>query len=248
MTATLQDKNPISIVMPVYNEEEILERTVREHHSEIIEAIPGSEFVIVDDCSTDKSPRILERLEKELSGIKVLRPEKNGGHGKALRLGFENASCDLIFHTDSDYQNNPKDFWKLYSKLEHADLIIGYRSSRSDPLHRLVITRLLRLVNMLSFGYYIKDANSPFKLVSKKCLINCLESISPDAFAPSILLALTAKWKGYRVMEIPVEHFARKTGKVSIANWKLIKACLMSLSNTIKLRKTLGESKLKNNK
>jgi len=244
----MQKTITISIVMPVYNEEGILERTVREHHSEIIEAIPGSEFIIVDDCSTDDSPRILKNLEKELSAIKVLRPRQNSGHGKALRLAFENVSCDLIFHTDSDYQNNPKDFWKLYKQLEHADLVIGYRRSRHDPFHRLVITRLVRIMNMLSFGFDLKDANSPFKLVRKKCLVDCLVNISPDAFAPSILLALTAKWKGYRVMEIPVEHFSRKTGKVSIANWKLIKACLMSLSDTIKLRKTLGESKLKSNK
>ena len=231
--------------MPVYNEEEILERTVREHYGEIIEAIAGSEFIIVDDCSTDDSPKILENLEKELSGIKVIRPGKNGGHGKALRLAFENASCDLIFHTDSDYQNNPKDFWKLHCQLQNADLIIGYRSSRHDPLHRLVITRLLRLVNMLSFGYYIKDANSPFKLVRKTCLMDCLQSISAQAFAPSILLALTAKWKGYRVMEIPVEHYPRKTGKVSIANWRIIRACLITFSDTIKLRQTLGNSKPK---
>ena len=228
----MQNKIPISIVMPVYNEEEILERTVREYYYEIIKALPGSEFIIVDDYSTDSSPVILKKLEQELSGIKVLRPGRNGGHGKALRLAFENASCGLIFHTDSDYQNNPKDFWKLYNEFENADLIIGYRRSRHDPFHRLIISKLVQIINMLFFGFYIKDTNSPFKLVSKKCLKDCLETITPDAFAPSILLALTAKWKGYRVMEIPVEHFSRKTGKVSIANRKLIKACLLSLSLT----------------
>lgn len=240
----MQKRIPVSIVMPVYNEEEILERTVREHYAEIIEALPGSEFIIVDDCSTDKSALILERLEKELSAIKVLRPKRNSGHGKALRLAFENARCELIFHTDSDYQNNPKDFWKLYSESEDNDLIIGCRTVRHDPLHRLIITRIVRVANLVSFGNYLKDANSPFKLVKRECLRDCLESISPDAFAPSILLALSAKWKGYRVKELPVEHYPRKTGKVSIANLKIIKACLISYSDTIKLRKTLGSSNL----
>ena len=238
-------KIPVSIVMPVYNEEEILERTVREHHNEIIEALPGSEFIIVDDCSTDESPRILEMLEKELSGIKVLRPERNGGHGKALRLAFENAGRDLIFHTDSDYQNNPKDFWKLYNESEEHDLIIGCRTLRHDPLHRLAITRLLRLVNIVSFGFNLKDANSPFKLVRRVCLTDFLESIAPDAFAPSILLALTAKWKGYSVKELPVEHYPRKTGTVSIGNLRIIKASLISFSEAIKLRQTLRHSNIK---
>ena len=236
-------KTPVSIVMPVYNEEEILERTVREHYSEIIETLPGSEFIIVDDCSKDSSPEILKRLVKELTGIKVLRPKENGGHGKALRLAFENASCKLIFHTDSDYQNNPKDFWKLYEEIENADMVIGCRASRHDPLHRLVITRLVRLVNVLTFGVYLKDANSPFKLIKSECLTECLKSIDPQAFAPSILLSLTAKWKGYKLKEIAVEHFERKTGKVSIANWRIVKACLISLSDTIKLRKKLGNKK-----
>ncbi|HEY7534694.1 MAG TPA: glycosyltransferase family 2 protein, partial [Thermodesulfobacteriota bacterium] len=133
---------PVSVVMPVFNEEGIIEKTVRDFYSEIVLSIPGSEMVVVDDCSTDKSPEILKKLAEELSFIRVLKPDKNGGHGKALRLAFENVKCDLVFHTDSDYQNDPKDFWKLYTEIRENDLVIGYRAVRHDPLPRLVITRL----------------------------------------------------------------------------------------------------------
>lgn len=242
MENSTQTKQPVSIVIPVYNEEQILERTIREHHSEIIEQLPGSEMIVVDDCSTDNSPVILKKLQSELSNIYVLRPKQNGGHGRALRLGLENVKNDLIFHTDSDYQNNPKDFWKLYQAIKSCDLVIGYRAVRHDPLYRLLLTRVVRLANILLFGLNLRDANSPFKIIRKEPMTQCLELIKPDAFAPSIMLAITAKKLGYKVSELPVEHFPRKTGRVTIANLKIIKVSLRGLSEILDLKRTLSKS------
>ncbi len=241
MNSPRRIKTPVSIVMPVYNEDEIIQKTVCDYHSEIVGQLPGSEMVIVDDCSTDSTPEILGKLEKELDGIKVLKPERNGGHGKALRLAYENAKLGLIFHTDSDYQFDPKDFWKLYAEIEDHDLVIGYRATRHDPLPRLVITNILRASNMAIFGFNIRDANSPFRLIRKECLEECLKVIDPEAFAPSIMLAIAAKSMGYRVKEIPVTHLPRLTGEVSIKKWKLLKACMRSLSQNIELKKRLRD-------
>ncbi|MGB7291077.1 MAG: glycosyltransferase family 2 protein [Thermodesulfobacteriota bacterium] len=234
--------SPVSVVMPVYNEEGIIERTVRDYYSEIVDKIPGSEMVIVDDCSTDNSPLILKELSVELPNIRVLRTQENGGHGRALRLAFENVRCDLIFHTDSDYQNDPRDFWKLYNEIEAEDLVIGYRAERNDPIPRLIITRLVILVNFVLFCFYIRDANSPFKLIRRGCLEDCLKDIRNDVFAPSILLAITAKKKGYRLKEVPVSHLSRKTGRVSIVKWKLVRACFQTLREIYQLRIVLNKS------
>jgi dolichol-phosphate mannosyltransferase len=239
MNEPVMKKIPVSIVMPVYNEEEIIEKTLRDFHSEIILHLPGSEMVIVDDCSTDSTPMVLGKLENELEGIKVLKPEKNGGHGKALRLAYENAKLSLVFHTDSDYQFDPKDFWKLYAEIDNNDLVIGYRAVRHDPIPRLLITNIMRASNMAIFGFNVRDANSPFRLIRRECLQECLKVIDPEAFAPSIMLAITAKWMGYRVKEIPVTHLPRLTGEISIKKWKLLKACMRSLSQNIELKKRL---------
>lgn len=235
-------KIPVSIVMPVYNEEEIIEKTVRDYHSEIVGALPGSEMIIVNDCSTDSTPIILDRLAAELEGVKVITPPRNGGHGKALRLAYENAGKSLVFHTDSDYQFDPKDFWKLYEEIGANDLVIGYRAVRHDPLPRLVITNILRLSNIALFGYDLRDANSPFRIIRKECLDAGLGIIPPGVFAPSIMLAVTARRLGYIVKEIPVTHLPRLTGEVSIKKWKLLKACLTSLSQNYELRKTLDSA------
>jgi glycosyltransferase involved in cell wall biosynthesis len=234
---------PVSVVMPVYNEEGIIERTVRDYYSEIVEKIPGSEMVIVDDCSTDNSPLILKKLSAQLPDIRVIRTQENGGHGRALRLAFQNARCDLVFHTDSDYQNDPRDFWKLYNEIEEEDLVIGYRAKRNDPIPRLIITRLVILVNFILFGLYIRDANSPFKLIRSSCLEDCLKEISDDVFAPSILLTITAKKKGYRLKEVPVSHLSRTTGRVSIVKWKLVTACFKTLREIYQLKMVLDKSK-----
>lgn len=233
-------KTPVSVVMPVYNEEEIIEKTVRDYHSEIVNSLPGSELIIVNDCSTDNTPVILAKLAEELQGITVIKPDKNGGHGKALRLAYENATKSLVFHTDSDYQFDPKDFWKLYEEIDKNDLVIGYRAIRHDPLPRLVITNILRLSNVALFGFNIRDANSPFRIIRKDCLDECLKIIDPEVFASSIMLAITARWLGYRVRELPVTHLPRLTGEVSIKKWKLLKACMLSLSQNVELKKALG--------
>ena len=242
MNEPVGSKIPVSIVMPVYNEEAIIEKTLRDYHSEIVDQLPGSEFIIVDDCSTDGTPQILKKLAGELQDIRILKLSKNGGHGRALRFAYENATCSLIFHTDSDYQFDPKDFWKLYKEIGDNDLVIGYRAVRRDPLPRLIIANILKVSNMAIFGFKIRDANSPFRIIRKLCLEDCLKVIVPDAFAPSIMLVIAARWKGYRVKEIPVTHLPRLTGEVSLKKWKLIKACMHSLSQNLELKKILRNS------
>ena len=240
MSNPYSQKIPVSVVMPVYNEEEIIEKTVRDYHSEIVNNLPGSEMIIVNDCSTDGTPGILGKLAEELVGLKVMKPDKNGGHGKALRLAYEHATKSLVFHTDSDYQFDPKDFWKLYEEMERNDLVIGYRAIRHDPLFRLIISNTLRLSNLALFGFNIRDANSPFRIIRKDCLDECLRIIDTEVFAPSIMLAITARWMRYRVKEVPVTHLPRLTGQVSIEKWKLLRACILSLSQNLELKKALG--------
>jgi glycosyltransferase involved in cell wall biosynthesis len=200
-------------------------------------------MIIVNDCSTDSTPAILDRLAAELDCIRVITPPRNGGHGKALRLAYENARKSLVFHTDSDYRFDPKDFWKLYEETGANDLVIGYRAVRHDPLPRLVITNILRLSNIVLFGFNLKDANSPFRIIRKECLDACLGVVPPGVFAPSIMLAVAARRMGYKVKEIPVTHLPRLTGEVSIKKWKLLKACMRSLYQNYELRNKLGSGK-----
>src|ERR1019366_5675204 len=95
----------LSIVMPAYNEGDIIEKTVREWYDEVIRRIPGSEIIVVDDCSKDNTREVLARLAREIPALRPLTSPANGGHGKALRYGFDHVQRDWIFQTDSDRQH-----------------------------------------------------------------------------------------------------------------------------------------------
>lgn len=231
-------KSAVSLVIPVYNEDDIIRKTVEDYHDEVVRKLPGSEILVVDDCSTDSTPEILKELEKSIRELRVLRTDVNSGHGRALRLGLENAKHELIFHTDSDYQHDPRDFWNLYEEIGNADLVIGYRKKRRDPVYRIMISVIVRLIILALFRYDLKDANSPFKLIREECLADCIDVISPDSFAPSILIVLCARHKSYRVREVPVDHFPRSTGKTSLGNIKIIGPCIRSLFDLFILKRS----------
>ena len=135
----------VTIVMPAWNEGEIIEACVREWYDEVVSKIPGSQLIVVDDCSTDATGRIVRELGTRLPGVICVRPERNGGHGKALRTGFEHATQEFVFQTDSDRQHLPSDFWKLWELRDQADFVFGIRSERADGTVRVVITRCMRL-------------------------------------------------------------------------------------------------------
>ena len=118
-----------SIVMPAYNEEEIVEKTVREWYGEVISRIPGSELIVVNDCSKDGTGEVLARLAREIPALRPLTPERNGGHGRALRYGFDHVTQDWVFQTDSDRQHLPSDFWKTLGACgKRAISCLGVRS------------------------------------------------------------------------------------------------------------------------
>ena len=226
----------LSVVVPVYNEEDIIELVVVSIHKNIISKIKDSELIIVNDRSTDNTLSILEKLSKKLDKIRIITPAKNGGHGKAIRLGFLNSKKDWVFHIDSDNQFNPADYWKLDKYKDDYDYIYGYRKKRHDPFHRKALTSMVRLTNLIFFGTFMKDSNSAFKLIKNKALQRILRIVPEDAFAPTIMITLLAKKLNYRIKRIGITHYPRKTGKVSIQGIKFAKVCLRGAKDMLKFR------------
>lgn len=232
----------ISVVMPCYNEGEVIEKTIRDYYNEVIRKIDDSEFIVVDDCSKDNTHDILEGLRGELPKLKILKTPVNSGHGKTVRMGYETAKKDYVFQVDSDRQFEPKDFWKLYTLKDSYDFILGFRKRRHDPLSRLILTRIVRLLNLCLFGVWIKDCNCPFRIVKKEILDKFLNLIAKEAIAPNIMISILAKKKGIKMVEVPVAHYRRRANSVSLAHWKLIKYGLEGLVELAAFKKSkLGE-------
>jgi glycosyltransferase involved in cell wall biosynthesis len=230
----------VSIVIPVYNEEGVIEKVIRECYAQIITQIEGSEFIIVNDGSTDSTPQILLRMAQEFPYLKIINLKKNIGHGNALMIGFAQARNNFIFHIDGDDQFKIEDFWKLYRLIENNDIVLGWRMPRFDPLHRKIISLMARIIDVIIFGMEIKDINSPFKFIRTSVLKEVIEDIPVNPFAVSMLIVIAAKYKGYRVAEIPVTHFARITGKSKFLGiFYLCKGCFLSFRDILLLKRRL---------
>jgi glycosyltransferase involved in cell wall biosynthesis len=216
-------KDMLSIVMPAYNEAEIIEKTVRDWYEEVISRIPGAELIVVNDCSKDRTGEVLARLSQEIPAIRPLTPKTNGGHGKALRFGFDHVTHDWVFQTDSDQQHIPADFWRLWEQREMSDFVLGVRSTRADGPVRVFITSIMRLVNFAAWGLWIRDANCPFKLMRREPMEKVLARIPRDSFIPMIMLSILCRKMKYRVTEVVVQHLPRTGGQQSLSGlWKWI--------------------------
>jgi dolichol-phosphate mannosyltransferase len=231
----------ISLVMPVYNEEAVIEDVVRDCHAQVIAKIEGSEFLIINDASTDSTFDILERLSRELPLIRLINLEQNRGHGNALRVGFRQAKNPVILQMDSDGQVKAQDFWKLYPRLKDSDIVLGWRACRRDPLYRKTISLGLRLLNKILFGISVNDINSPLKCIKAKPLQEALNDLPPDAFVISVLIVIWAKHKGYRIAEVPIHHFPRMAGRSCFSGHRyLFKGCVRCLADLLRVRKMVS--------
>lgn len=232
----------LSIVMPVYNEEAVLEEVMSGFSEEILARFDSVEMVIVDDASTDETPRILERLSATAPALKVKRAAVNKGHGAALLEAIRHASGRWIFQVDSDGQFVPSDFWKLWDARESADLLIGYRETRNDPTARVLLAHSTRGIVSKLAGTKLVDPNVPFKLFRSEVWDDVRPLIGEAPFAPSLMLAVAASKRGWRVHQIPVTHLAREHGRSTLLGARLIRGVLRAARETVALSRRIDRS------
>ncbi|SOD83127.1 glycosyltransferase family 2 protein [Spirosoma fluviale] len=239
----------LSIVMPAYNEEEVIETVVKQWTDLLTRRFPteNTRLIVVNDGSRDKTGAILDQI-KDLYPKLLVVHQPNGGHGNAVVNGYRQAvalDSEFIFQTDSDDQFIADDFEKLWEKRSKSPFILGYREERYDAPARLLITRILRLSIAFIYGTYIMDSNIPFRLIRGTFLRKLLAQLpDPTPFAPNIFLAVMAKKAGYDTFDIPITHKERVTGTVSILKWKLLKVCIQSFKELAQFRFELS-SKVK---
>lgn len=210
----------ITIFFPALNEEESIEKTVANALSAASKLFRDYEIIIVDDGSTDKTAEIADNLAQNNNNIRAVHHPSNKGYGAALRSGFAHATKEHIFYTDGDGQFDVSEIGRLLPLLDEADLAIGYRIKRSDPLHRLVFAKAYGLMISLLFNLWFKDIDCAFKLI-KKPVLNNIELKSNGALISAELL-IKARRKGFKIKQIGVHHYPRKGGKPTGANIKVI--------------------------
>jgi glycosyltransferase involved in cell wall biosynthesis len=246
----------LDIIMPVYNEAASIEQTLGEIADRVLNVIPGSRLLAIDDGSRDDSGSILDAWEKKHPSQMKVFHKSNSGHGASLLFGLERAEAEWIFLLDSDNQIAVNQFLKLWERRRQAppryqpgpgqaDLLMGRRARRQDPQLRIWLTRFIRLFLWCYFGVKVYDANVPFKLFKRSLWEKVKIFIPPDTLAPSLFLAVIAKKLGYSLLEIEVEHSSRKTGSSSLKKLKLFRFCLKALRQLLALRRALASTSQK---
>jgi len=229
------DAPQLSVIMPVYNEEGAIVPAVEEVQRHVLNLVPGSQLVVVNDGSRDRTPELLDKVAAVDSRIKVIH-QPNGGHGSALLTGLNAASGEYLFLIDSDRQIPLDDFSKAWSLvMAGRDAVFGVRRRRFDPAFRLYLSRLIReSVNVL-FRVHLQDPNAPFKLFRRAIWNDARECVPEDTLAPSLFLAVVAKAHGYNIVELDVTHRERDTGEVTLRHFRLMKFCARASLQLIRL-------------
>ena len=233
----------LSVVMPAYNEEATIAAVIGELDREVASRFDDAEIIVVDDASTDATGRILDGLATDHPRLTVVHRERNAGHGPAVMAGFARARGTWVLQMDSDGQFDARDFWALWARRDGADLVLGIRRRRRDPLHRLALSRVVAATVSALAGRRISDPNVPFRLL-RRALAEDLRPFLPDEpLAPSILMTTGAVVRGARVVEVPVSHRGRPHGRSTLRAWRLIRFALRGLGELVSFRLTLRRAR-----
>ena len=204
----------ISVVVPVFNEEENLPILI----PQIVEVLrplgKRYEMIFVDDGSTDRSRQLLKEMVSQYPRIRILGFKKNCGETAAGAAGLREARGGIVITIDADLQNDPQDIPTMLEYLKDYDMVTGWRQKREDSWVKRITSRIAnRIRNQLS-GETIRDSGCTFRAYKRECLQNIKLYKGMHRFMPTLV-----KMEGFRVIEIPIAHHPRKFGVSKYTTW-----------------------------
>ncbi len=238
-------QDPVSLVFLAYNEIDTIEAEVRDFKAEIVDKLPGSEFIVAEDGSTDGTHEVLQKLQEEIGIIHLTSGERKG-YRKALLDSIAATRCGLVFFCDTGRKHDAEDFWKLYEQRSHADLIVGRKTNREDQWYRKLFTKVY---NTLIRRYFrvkgVHDCDSGFRLFTRAVADNVYcggQLFFRELPASEIVIRTIAL--GYRYLEVPVAYHQRLGPSRGLPNIKLPGVIFGAIRNLRKLKKEV-RAKLK---
>ena len=197
----------ISVVIPVFNEEESLV----ELNNQILNSIDKSktyELIYINDGSTDQSKNILSTLASKNLNIKLINFYKNKGKADALNAGFYFSSGNIVITLDSDLQDDPNEFQKLIKEIDNgSDMVSGWKKNRKDPLSKTLPSKIFNFVLRLLTGIKIHDFNCGLKAYNQKVVKSLNIYGGLHRFIPVLV-----KNSGFIISEVQINHRKRKYG------------------------------------
>jgi len=209
----------LSVFFPAYNDSGTIASMVIRTVKAASELTPDFEIIVVDDGSADGTAEVADELARTYPQVRAVHHPINRDYGAALQTGFRSATKDFIFYTDGDAQYDPAELSLLWAKMsDEADLVNGYKISRSDPFHRIVIGRAYHHIVRLLFGLKLRDVDCDFRLMRR----SIFQTINLEKTSGVICVEMMKKIQdaGFRIVEVPVHHFHRTHGRSQFFNYR----------------------------
>ncbi len=230
---TSNREESIYVVMPAYNEEENIERTVQDWYPVLKFGSDKSRLVIADAGSQDKTHEILEKLQKKYPKLEIVSDSEKQHGPKVIYLynyAIEN-EADWIFQTDSDGQTNPKEFEGFWKLRKDHDILLGNRTVRGDGKSRAFVEKTVCALLRIIFKVKVPDANAPFRLMKSRIVQKYIKKLPSDYNLPNIILTAYFVHNKENVLFKEVSFKPRQGGVNSINIPKIVKIGWKALSD-----------------
>tara|TARA_B110001454_G_C12677149_1_gene416359 strand:- start:99 stop:1097 length:999 start_codon:yes stop_codon:yes gene_type:complete len=227
----------LSIVIPVYNEEESLELLYNSIINNLKNTNLNFEIIFIDDGSSDNSWNVIKAISEKKTNLSSIKFRKNYGKSDALDAGFKASNGTYVLTMDADLQDDPNEIYPLFKMInqDNYDLVSGWKKKRNDPLSKIIPSKFFNLVTRIFSGIKLNDFNCGIKIYKKE-LVNSINLYGEmHRYIP-----LIAKWNGYdKIGEKVVNHNKRKFGKTKFGMERYIRGFLdlISVSFVYKFRK-----------
>ena len=198
----------LSVVIPAYNEEDNLVPLLDQLMPVLSSLGRSYEVLLVDDGSTDRTAAVMTRLQEKYPPVRVIRHRGNHGLSAALDTGFKNVRGAIVAGLDADLQNDPADLPLLLSKLDEADVAIGWRHERNDPFVKRLSSKIANGIRNRMTHEQIHDTGCTLKVFRREYLDKLKMFNGLHRFLPTLL-----KMEGARVLQVKVRHHPRLHGE-----------------------------------
>jgi glycosyltransferase involved in cell wall biosynthesis len=219
----------LSVFFPAYNDGFTIASLVIRAVRTASALTDDFEIIVVNDGSADATQPVLDELARLYDCVRIIRHPRNRGYGGALRSGFEAATKELVFYTDGDAQYDPAELEVLWRRMTpDVDLVNGYKISRSDPFHRVIIGRIYHHTVKRLFGLRVRDIDCDFRLMRR----SIFERVHLQESSGVICLEMMKKIQdgGFRIVEAPVHHYHRVSGRSQFFNFRRIGRTLIDVA------------------
>jgi glycosyltransferase involved in cell wall biosynthesis len=212
----------LSVVIPVFNEQ----ATIREIVKSVCAQRPVQEIVIVDDCSTDGTAKLVDAIVAENPQVRAVHHPVNCGKGAALRTGFAMATAPYVIVQDADLEYNPEEYYKLLAPLvtNKADVVFGSRFAGGGATRVLyfwhsVGNRGLTLLSNMFTNLNLTDMETCYKAFRREIIQSVKIEENRFGFEPEIV-AKVRRIDGIRIFEVPISYYGRTYADGKKISWR----------------------------